>query len=553
MIRQLRYSLFGLICILSALQFAHADQLFSIIPKPVSLTANFGYFTLRSDTTIAIADNTKILGQDLAKMIAPATGYALKTASTDSNSNVIRLTIDPSLTKLGTEGYDLIATPDSIAITAPTPAGIFYGLQTLRQLLPPEIFSPTKIARDAWPVPAVQIEDYPRFRWRGLMLDCSRHFFDKAFVERYIDLLAMHKMNSFHWHLTDDQGWRIEIKKYPKLTTVGAFRKETVITALENPENAPPKYDGQPYGGFYTQDDIREVVRYAADRFINVVPEIEFPGHSAAAIAAYPELGNTGKPVEVWTAWGVNRNTLSPEESTIDFYQNVLAEVLELFPSQFIHLGGDEVNTKQWDRSPVAQARIKELGLKNSHDLQPYMLRRLTQFVESHNRRLIGWDEILGDDLPQDAVVMSWRGTKGGIAAAKQGHDVVMAPDPVTYFDHYQSHNKFSEPLTQPDVVTLSAVYAFDPIPKDLPADEAAHVLGAQGQLWTEYVPMPKLAEYQVFPRACALAEDVWTPGNEKNYADFQTRLAEHFHRLEQLKVNYRKPRADDDQPATKP
>jgi hexosaminidase len=283
------------------------------------------------------------------------------------------------------------------------------------------------------------------------------------------------------------------------------------------------------------------------------VPEIEFPGHSAAAIAAYPELGNTGKPVEVWTKWGVNRNTLSPEQSTIDFYQNVLAEVMDLFPSQYIHLGGDEVNTKQWDNSPVAQARMKELGLKSSHEIQPYMLRQLAQFVEDHHRRLLGWDEILGDNLPADAVVMSWRGTRGGIAAARQGHDVVMAPDPVTYFDHYQSHNKSAEPMTQPDVVTLSMVYAFDPIPSTLPADEAAHILGAQGQLWTEYVATPKAAEYQIFPKVCALAEDVWTPAGEKNYADFQGRLSEHFKRLDLLGVNYRHPKADDDQPTTQP
>jgi hexosaminidase len=527
---------------------ARGEQPVSIIPKPVSVTTRSGAFTLRPDTQI-FSTNTK-LAQDLADYIAPATGYSLQITRNDSKSNIIRINDDSP--KISAEGYILIVTPNSISISASTPAGAFHGIQTLRQLLPPEIFSQTKIPNESWTIPAVQIEDYPRFPWRGLMLDCSRHFFTKTFIEKLLDLMALHKMNSFHWHLTDDQGWRIEIKKYPDLTKVGAWRKETVIG---NPDKKGTLliFDHTPYGGFYTQADIREIVQYAADRYINVVPEIEFPGHSAAAIASYPSLGCTTRPVEVWTSWGVNRNLLNPEDSTISFYKDVLTEVLDLFPSKYIHLGGDEVRTTQWDRSPGVQARIKQLGLKESHDLQPWMLRQLAQFLESHNRRVVGWDEILADNLPPDAVIMSWHGTKAGIAAAKEGNDVVMAPNPVFYLDHYQSHNKSAEPITQNAVVTLSMVYAFDPTPSDLTPAESAHILGAQCQLWTEYVPTEKLADYQIFPRLCAVAEDTWTPQDKKDYTDFQSRLNTHLVRLDELQINYRPPKPTDNQTTTKP
>jgi hexosaminidase len=529
---------------------SHAEQQISVIPQPVSVAPNLGYFTVQPDTVIFSTDRKA--AQTLIKYLAPATGYAFRLSRTDSDTNIIRLIIDPKLAKLASEGYRLLVTPDTITLSSPSREGIFHGLQTLRQLLPVTIFSTGKVAEQTWTIPAVEIEDYPRFPWRGLMLDCSRHFFDKAYIKRLLDLMSLHKMNSFHWHLTDDQGWRIEIKKYPKLTTVGAWRKETVVGKPDN-KNGATKFDNTPYGGFYTQDDIREIVQYAGDRYINVVPEIEFPGHSAAAIASYPQLGCTTRPVEVWTSWGVNRNILNPEDSTISFYEDVLGELLDLFPSKYIHLGGDEVRTTQWDRSTDVQARIKQLGLKDSRDIQLWMLRQLAQFLESHNRRVVGWDEILADNLPEDAVVMSWHGTKAALAAAREGHDVVMASDPVLYLDHYQSHNKSGEPLTQNAVVTLKMVYTFDSLPAGLPPADSSHILGAQCQLWTEYAPTEKLADYQIFPRLCAVAEDVWTPAGRKDFADFQSRLTNDFARLDEIHVNYRRPKLDDDQPTTKP
>jgi hexosaminidase len=519
--------------------FSRATDI-SIIPKPVSLTRSDGQFVLTPDTRIVVDDSSRQLGIELADMLAPATGFKLAVDTADRLGNVIRLKLafhDPA------EAYGLEVSPDSVTIRASGAAGIFYGMQTLRQLLPPEIFSAAKVEGVAWNIRCVRIEDHPRLEWRGMMLDCSRHFMPKEFVERFIDLLAMHKMNSFHWHLTDDQGWRIEIKKYPKLTTVGAWRKETLVGhAAAKPE----KFDGQPYGGFYTQDDIREVVQYAADRYVNVMPEIEMPGHSAAAIAAYPELGCVREPVEVWTKWGVNPNILNPSENTIHFYQDVLSEVLDLFPSKFVHLGGDEVPLDQWNDNPAIMARMKELGLADEPALQRYMLRRMEQFLGSKGRRLVGWDEILDADLPADAVVMSWHGVKEGVAAAASGHDVVMTPIGTTYFDHYQSHDVTVEPLAIGGYLPLRKVFEFDPVPRDLPADPLAHILGSQGQIWTEYIPTPARVEYMAYPRACALAEDVWSPAETKDYADFTNRLTVHLQRLKLMKVNYRTPRAGD-------
>jgi hexosaminidase len=550
MSRRLRFtiSVFTLLVLITTR--SRADEKICIIPQPVSIAINPGTFSLNANTTIF--SNDAKLTQDVRNYLSPATGYTFNACSTDSQTNILRIIVGSQARKSPGEGYLLTITPDSVTVSSASSAGAFYAIQTLRQLLPPEIFSSTKISRDNWSAPAVEIQDYPRFAWRGLMLDCSRHFFSKAFIERLLDLMALHKMNSFHWHLTDDQGWRLEIRKYPNLTKIGAWRKETAITTPGS-KGAAPKFDNTPYGGFYTQDDVREIVQYAADRYINVVPEIEFPGHSAAAISSYPQLGCTTRPVEVWTSWGVNRNILNLDDSTISFYEDVLAEVLDLFPSKYIHLGGDEVRTTQWDRSPAVQARIKQLGLKDSHDVQPWMLRQLAQFLASHNRRVIGWDEILADNLPQDAVVMSWHGTKAGATAAEQGHDVVMAPNPVFYLDHYQSHNKTGEPVTQSTVVTLKMVYAFDPVPASLSAADASRILGAQCQLWTEYVPTEKVADYQIFPRLCAVAEDVWTAPDRKDYADFRVRLGNHFARLDELQVNYRYPKVDDDQPTTKP
>ncbi len=508
-----------------------------VIPRPTSVVRDAGDFVIKSDTLIVCDELHRASAQVLVDDLAPATAYSLKIDSADREGNVIRLKIDSSMHEA--EGYRLEVTPGAVTISAGEPAGIFYGIQTLRQLLPVSVFSSKVVDGVEWSVPGVRIEDSPRFVWRGLMLDCSRHFMPKEFVERFIDLMAIHKLNTFHWHLTDNQGWRIEIKKYPKLTEVGSWRKQTQIN---HEGDRPIKYDGTPSGGFYTQDDIREVVRYAAERYVTVVPEIEMPGHSTAAVAAYPELGNTGKPVDVEQGWGGNDQTLNPQEKTILFYQDVLAEVIGLFPSKYIHVGGDEVSVNGWRRSPAATQRVKELGLKDVHDIEPYFMRRMDEYLTSKGRRMIGWDEILGDGLPADTAVMIWHGAKLGATAAVAGHDVVMAPGESTYLDHYQSRDHSAEPMAIGGFLPLRKVYDFDPMPAGLSEEQARHILGGQGQIWTEYIPTPGRVEYMAYPRAAALAEDVWSSSGGKNYDEFSGRLAVHLKRLEELKVNFRHP-----------
>ncbi len=478
----------------------------SIIPKPVKCVATGGSFTLTADTTIVAAGAAAAVGQQLAAALAPATGFWPKVVATSTqDAGTIRLRIDRSQTSrsaaaLGAEGYRLSVTPQQVTISAPKPAGLFYGVQSLRQLLPPAIFREAAVQGVDWTIPCVEIEDAPRFAWRGMMLDVARHFMPKEFVKKFIDLLALHKVNTLHWHLTEDQGWRIEIKRYPRLTEIGAWRKETLVGKMQR-DNPNEVYDGKRHGGFYTQDDIREIVAYAAARFVNIVPEIEMPGHAQAAIAAYPELGNTGEQLSPRTKWGICENVFNADESTIVFLQNVLAEVLDLFPSPFIHVGGDECPKMQWKASPAAQARMKELGLVNEEELQSYFIRRMDQFLTAHGRRLIGWDEILEGGLAPGATVMSWRGEAGGIAAAHAKHDVVMAPNTWTYFDYYQSENRDAEPLAIGGYIPLEKAYGYDPIPEALSADEAKHILGTQAQLWTEYMPNPKHVEYMAYPR----------------------------------------------------
>ncbi|MCP4662367.1 MAG: beta-N-acetylhexosaminidase, partial [bacterium] len=423
------------LCLLPILARAQ-DPAISIIPKPVSMTIKQGEFRLTPETVLVAGDELEALGRQLAGMLAPATGFDLKVnRSKRERSNSIVLRLDPGLRHLGDEGYRLEVTPQRVRIRAPAPAGIFYAFQTLRQLLPPAIFREARVDGVDWTIPCVVIDDHPRFRWRGMHLDVCRHFMPKDFVKKYIDLLALHKMNSFHWHLTEDQGWRIEIKKYPKLTEVGAWRDQTLVGNLHD---EPRKFDGKRHGGFYTQDDVREIVAYARDRRVTIVPEIEMPGHAQAAIAAYPELGNTGLQLPVRTFWGVNENIFNADEETILFLQDVLAEVLELFPGEFIHIGGDEAVKTQWEETPEARARIRELGLRDAEELQSYFIQRMDAFLTEKGRRLIGWDEILEGGLAPGATVMSWRGEDGGIAAAKAGHDAVMAPYSHLYFDYAQ-------------------------------------------------------------------------------------------------------------------
>ncbi len=516
----------------------------SIVPVPESLTVGSGRFTLTAGTVVWADAATADVARRFAALVAPATGFALpvRVGGTPAGRAIV-LRRDTRLTRLGAEGYELTVTPRQVTVRARERAGVFYALQTVRQLLPPEVFREARVDSVPWTIPAVRVVDRPRFSWRGAHLDVGRHFMPKEFVKKYIDLLALHKLNSFHWHLTEDQGWRLQIRKYPRLTDVGAWRTQTIAGHQPGGTDSTTwQYDGQRHGGFYTQDDVREIVAYARDRFVNVVPEIEMPGHALAAIAAYPQLGVTGQPADVGTRWGVYANILNAEESTIAFMQDVLAEVLELFPSRFIHIGGDEADKALWKASPRIQERIRELGLEDEHGLQSWFIRRMDAFLTSKERRLVGWDEILEGGLAPNATVMSWRGTKGGIDAARAGHDVIMAPTSHTYLDYYQSRNTAGEPLAIGGFLPLETVYAFEPIPADLEPAHRSRILGAQAQVWTEYLETPKHVEYMAFPRLTALAEVVWSPAERRNYTDFLARLEDHLRRLAILDVGYRPP-----------
>lgn len=508
----------------------------SLVPQPVRLEVQRGVFELRADTVLLADSALAPTAKWLSAALAPATGFALPVSeSSPERASVIRLRLDASLERLGPEGYLLEVTPRQIGIRAFAPPGAFYAAQTLRQLLPAAIYSKQPRPGVSWTIPCVRIEDRPRFVWRGALIDVARHFMPKETILKFIDLLAVHKMNSLQLHLTDDQGWRIEVKRYPKLTEIGSIRKETRV----GHERDAKGFDGKPHGGYYSQADIREIVEYARLRHVRLVPEIEMPGHAQAAIASYPELGNTRERLEVSTHWGVHQNIFNVNESTIEFLQNVLAEVLELFPGEFIHIGGDEVPTDQWKSSPQAQALMRKLGFKSEVQLHGWFIGRMNEFLVSRGRRLVGWDEILEGGAPAGAVVMSWRGTKDGIAAVRAGHDVVMAPNTYTYFDYYQSRDP-GEPLAIGGFLPLEKVYEFNPVPAELTSEEAGHILGAQGQLWTEYIPTPRQLEYMAFPRLAALAEVVWTPQPQRDWSGFLARLRRHLERLEALEVNFR-------------
>ncbi|HEY9230053.1 MAG TPA: beta-N-acetylhexosaminidase, partial [Gemmatimonadaceae bacterium] len=449
--------------------FAQGPAEPAVIPRPTSMTTGRGTFRLTPQTIIVATRADSLAAKRLARDLAPATGYDLpvRYGAAPSGSRIVFRRVASTDTTLGAEGYKLDVRPGVVTVTSSSPAGAFYGAQTIRQLLPPAIFRSATVTGVEWTMPAVSITDRPRFAWRGMHLDVSRHFMPKEFVKKYIDLLALHKLNTFHWHLTDDQGWRLEIKKYPRLTEVGAWRKQTLV-GHPNRDTTKQVYDGKPHGGFYTQDDAREIVAYAKERFVRVVPEIEMPGHSQAAIAAYPWLGNFGDTVQVWGQWGVTPYILNPSDTTISFLKDVLTEVMAIFPGEYIHIGGDEAIKPQWDSSARAQARIKELGLKDSHELQSWFIKQMDAFLTSKGRRLVGWDEILEGGLADNAVVMSWRGTAGGIAAARASHDVVMTPGQPTYFDHYQSRNTGAEPLAIGGFNPIDSVYAYEPIPNEL-------------------------------------------------------------------------------------
>jgi len=513
----------------------------AIVPRPESLAVGRGRFVINANTVIYTDAASAEVARRFAASLLPATGLAIPVRVGAAPATGIVVERNQRLTRLGDEGYELSVTARRVSVRAKERAGVFYGFQTIRQLLPPQVFRGAKVDSVAWAIPAVRIVDRPRFAWRGAHLDVGRHFMPKEFVKKYIDLIALQKMNTFHWHLTEDQGWRLEIRKYPRLTQIGAWRTQTVVGRQNSRTDSTTwQFDGLRHGGFYTQDDAREIVAYARDRFVNVVPEIEMPGHALAAIASYPELGVTGQPADVGTRWGIYANILNADSSTVRFMQDVLTEVMELFPSRFIHVGGDEADKALWKTSPRIQERIKELGVKDEHELQSWFIQQMDAFLTAHKRRLVGWDEILEGGLAPGATVMSWRGTQGGIEAARAGHDVIMAPTSHTYFDYYQSQNTTGEPLATGGFVPLQMVYSFEPVPAELEPQYRPHILGGQGQIWTEYLPGPKQVEYMAFPRLTALAEVLWTKPERKDYRDFLDRLAVHLQRLSALDVAYR-------------
>ncbi|MET8275154.1 beta-N-acetylhexosaminidase [Streptomyces sp. NPDC005096] len=516
-----------------------------LMPAPVSVgdQGRCGFLMDRA-TTIAAQDGTESTERWLRSTIGAAFGLSLP-PGVEGKDNTVLLRIDPALEP---EGYRLsTGTGRSVVITGGSPAGVFWGAQTLRQLLGPEAFrrAPVPTGVPAC-IPFTDIEDRPRFSWRGLMLDVSRHFLPKDDVLRYLDLLAAHKLNVFHFHLTDDQGWRVEIKRYPKLTEVGSWRSRT-----KHGHRASELWDETPYGGHYTQDDIREIVAYAAERHIRVVPEIDIPGHSQAAISAYPELGNTDvidtTTLSVWDTWGVSPNVLAPTDNTLRFFEGVFEELLDLFPaatSPFIHVGGDECLKDQWKESPTAQARIRELGLADEDELQSWFIRHFDRWLTVRGRRLIGWDEILEGGLPDGAAVSSWRGYAGGIAAAEAGHDVVMCPEQQVYLDHRQAGGP-DEPMPIGYVRTLEDVFRFDPVPPGLTEEAAGHILGTQANVWTEVMQNRSRVDYQVFPRLAAFAEVAWSAlpaPADRDFADFERRMTAHYARLDALGVEYRPP-----------
>ena len=520
----------------------------AFIPLPQRIERFDNAFKLMPQTRICTDWASRETGEFLAARLRQSTGYPLKVAvklgANRAVANAILLTTRSADTNLGAEGYALTVATNSVVVRAPTQAGLFYGVQTLLQLLPPGIFSTNLVTNADWQMPCVQIEDWPRFKWRGLMLDVSRHFYNKGEVEQILDLMARYKLNTFHWHLVDDDGWRIEIKKYPRLTEVGAWRK-SIGWGLDPKSSRAYNSNGQ-YGGYYTQNDIREVVAYAAARHIAIVPEIEMPGHSGAALVAYPQFSCFGGPYSTDRTLDIRGNYIlasgiynPASEGTFQFLDGVLAEVFKLFPGKYVHIGGDEVRKDYWRNSPECQALMKREGLKNEEELQSWFVRRIEKFVNAHGKTLIGWSEILQGGLATNAVVMDWIG--GGKEAASAGHEVVMSPTSYCYFNYYQTTKRSTEPHAQGGFISLCKVYSFEPIPTNLPTQFQSHILGAQGNLWTEWIASLPHAEYMLFPRLCALSEVTWSDKSARNWDDFLRRLKVSEQRLDELGVNYRR------------
>ena len=520
------------------------------LPQEVALSQE-SPFNLNDGTIIAYPEHNELLKRNaefLAEYISQSTGHTLQTEAlapgSEAPKGAITLGLDPAIGNR--EGYVLTVKADRVTLNGQTENGVFYGIQTLRKSIPAETKATSIL------LPAGSIQDEPRFSYRGMHLDVGRHFFPIEFVKKYIDLLALHNMNTFHWHLTEDQGWRIEIKKYPKLTEIGAWRDRTVIG--RNTE----EYDNTRYGGFYTQEQAKEIVKYAGERYITVIPEVDLPGHMLAALAAYPEMGCTGGPYEVCPRWGVFEDVLCiGNEKSMQFLEDVMAEIIDIFPSKYIHIGGDEAPRTRWEKCPKCQARIRTEKLKADKNhtaedrLQSYCMTRIEKLLNSKGRQIIGWDEILEGDVAPNATVMSWRGSAGGIKAAQLGHDVIMTPNDYCYFDYYQSEDTRHEPFAIGGFVPLEKVYSLNPT-ASLTEEQAKHILGTQANLWTEYIPTSEQVEYMVLPRMAALAEVQWTQLEKKDYTNFTTRLAGLIGLYRRDGLNYREPfRQQEDSSAT--
>jgi len=496
----------------------------NIIPTPARVETGSGSFTLKAKTDIVYnreKESLKFLSDYLREQFEFFFNIRLTyppQLNQAEGKKVILLALEESGAGFSSEEYRLECDENRVTVRAADEAGLFYGIQTLIQLTEPD-------GTEGCKIPAVAIDDRPRFVWRGMHLDVSRHFFDKAEIKKYIDLLALHKLNVFHWHLTDDQGWRLEIKKYPCLTEIGSRRIEK---------------NGSEYGGFYTQEDIREIVAYAASRYVTVVPEIDIPGHTTAALAACPEYSCTGGPFEVANRWGVFEDVLCPgRDETFAFVENVLSEICELFPGEYIHVGGDECPTVRWHECPRCRLRIKSEKLKDESELQGYFMKRVEKILAVHDKKMIGWDEILQSGLPRTAAVMAWRDVKYGLEAVRTGHKAVMCPMSHCYFDFYQA--KENEPKAIGGFLPLEKVYEFEPLPQALSETESRRILGGQGNVWTEYMPDFKHVEYMAVPRLCALAEKLWSSGEAGDFENFKRRLGHHYRRLDSLSVNYRR------------
>jgi hexosaminidase len=497
----------------------------NIIPRPLNLEQSTGYFSMERSTVFVTPVNNDLekIALLFSDKIKSSSGISIKTVREKPSSGYILLESDPSLS-LNEEGYLLDVTKEGVTIRAKTAKGIFYGMQTLMQLLPPEIESSENIDNIEWTIPCVHIKDAPRFSWRGMLLDVGRHFISIDFIKKQLDVMAMLKINKFHWHLTEDQGWRIEIKKYPELTGIGAKRIEE---------------DGSTYEGFYTQEQIKEVVAYAKQRYIDVIPEIEMPGHALAALAAYPGLSCTGGPFTPRNIWGTEKNVFcAGNDSTFTFLENVLIEVIPLFPYEYFQIGGDECPRDSWNACSKCKARMKNEKIKDSHALQSYFMQRMEKVLIAHGKKMMGWDEILEGGLSPSANVMSWRGEKGGIAAANLGHDVVMSPGNFMYLNFYQGDPKI-EPVAKDGYITCESMYNYEPVPAAIESGKANHILGAQANMWTEYIYQETSAEYQLYPRMLALAELTWTAKDKKDYKNFQHRINSQLIRLDGHHINY--------------